>query len=171
MKRCTILKFSYKILHKIFYTKIAKWVPKAKHYCMTKKRSYNFYASNIDEMKEKIISNITSFYYRVQWFKIMCNSYSQLFKIRSTNSLKHFSHFDEEDLYLHDLINCYGQVKSTLANILTLSDKDKVLKFVFYYRTEPFSLWKWKKCLKLFVECILNSCEYELHIILNHCTL
>ncbi len=48
-------------------------------------------SATIYELKEKIISNITSLYYKVQWFKIMRNSYSQLFKICSINTFYAFS--------------------------------------------------------------------------------
>ena len=61
--------------------------------------------------------------------------------LRMSVSLKGLK-IDEEEFYRHDLINCYGQVESTLSNILTSRNEDKVLKFVIYYcnRTKLFSL-------------------------------
>ena len=78
---------------------------------------------------------------------------------------------DEEEFYCHDLINFYDQVQSTLSNILTSRVKTNYENFFSTTELNYFLCENGKNALKVFVEHILNSCEYELCIILNHCTL
>ena len=63
--------------------------------CLDNNRWRYVTSATIYELKEKIISNITSLYYKVHGFKIMCNSYSQLFKICSTNTFYAFFPFSQ----------------------------------------------------------------------------